>query len=117
MPNNTLPATYHATYEFDKYSYIPTKPKLVRFKYTLALITWSIAVLGFVNFLNLNFWYWILFGPLFAVAVYSNWLTFLILSVFPDFDLKKHHEKTKNYWLKKSRTQCRCILAYLRRRY
>ncbi|GAB4147422.1 MAG: hypothetical protein OHK0017_09130 [Patescibacteria group bacterium] len=63
MPQKHSQHLYHANYHYDKYEYIDKKPGLVRLKYSMAVLTWTLVVYGFWRFLNLNNWYWLVFGP------------------------------------------------------
>ncbi len=90
-PKNTLQNNF-------KYNYIVEDPSGIRFLNVFAFFSFLCAIYGFVQFLALDIWYAVLFGPLFSVLFISKLSTFLINSFYPEFSVAKHQNFILDFW-------------------
>ncbi len=78
--------------------YLIRHPWRIRLVYVLGILTWCGVVWGYVQFFQLNPWYWLIFGPIVAVFTVYHLLAYGINACYPGFDLQAHERRVKSHW-------------------
>jgi len=81
-----------------KYNYVIKNPAGIRLVNLQALIGVLLAFYGVTEFLKLNIWYAVFFGPLVAIIILANLLTHLINLFYPEFSIEKHQKFVRSFW-------------------
>src|SRR5260221_376978 len=90
--------TIYSVPKYNTYEYIIKNAWSVRIIYVSALISWCFAVLGFVRFIHLNNWYWVIFGPVVAFFTVYQCISYYINLFYESFDLVRHHRFVNSFW-------------------
>jgi cellulose synthase (UDP-forming) len=80
------------------YLYTQDKPWDYRLIGFIGFISTLLAGVGYINFLNLSPWYWLIFGPIALLLFYNHSLANLIRILYPNFSKNDHLKFVTNYW-------------------
>jgi cellulose synthase (UDP-forming) len=83
--------------DFDKYFYIVRNPVLMKGVYVIGIICWIISMYGYVLFLDLNIWYWFIFGPFIFLLSFYYLLIYSINLFYKTPDLKAHRDFVEKF--------------------
>jgi cellulose synthase (UDP-forming) len=81
-----------------KYNYVIENAWSIRLTHLYALISYIGVIYGFSEFLQINIWYALFFGPLFLIVGLAKFSTHFIAMFYPKFDKNEHIAFVKEYW-------------------
>lgn len=81
-----------------KYNYVIENAWSIRLAHLFALISYLGVIYGFSEFLQINIWYAVLFGPLFLIIALTKFSSHFMAIFYPKFDKKEHVEFVKKFW-------------------
>ena len=90
---------WNSVLNLDKYEYMRTNPYLIRGLGALGILTTLLMAYGFWMYLHIDLIYLIIFGPIAAIFVINKLLRFFIQLFYPKYDIKKHEDFVRRYWL------------------
>jgi cellulose synthase/poly-beta-1,6-N-acetylglucosamine synthase-like glycosyltransferase len=81
-----------------KYNYIIENAWGIRLANLFALISYLGVIFGFSEFLQINIWYAVLFGPLFLIIALTKFSSHFMAIFYPKFDKNDHIQFVKKFW-------------------
>ncbi len=84
---------------FDKYSYVKANPFWIKLTYLFGIITWLISLYGYAIFFNLNWIYWVAFGPFLVASTMYYLVNYGINLMYKKFDLHNHLKVVEKFKL------------------
>ena len=88
--------------KFDKYMYIISNTAMLKFIYAMGIFTWLLSLYGHIMFLNLNIYYWLIFGPFIFILSCYYLIIYSINFFYKTPDLNKHKHLVSSFTLNKS---------------
>jgi len=82
----------------DIYLYAKTNPYLVKTLAILGIISTILMALGFLNFINLNPLYLIIFGPIIAIFIINKLMRFTLQLFYQGLNIEKHKYFISKFW-------------------
>ncbi len=92
--------------------YTQESPWKYRFVGLLGFISTVIAGIGFVRFLSLSTWYWIIFGPIALLLFFNHLLRNFLRTIYPGFSKKQHIDFVEKFWQKNEESLVAVFLPY-----
>jgi cellulose synthase (UDP-forming) len=88
--------------KFDKYMYVINNTAILKLVYAIGIFTWFLSLYGHVLFLNLNIYYWIIFGPFIFILSCYYLIIYLINLFYKTPDLNYHKSLVQFFTSNKS---------------
>ncbi len=98
--------------KLDKYEYVRTSPYVIRVIGLLGTLSVVLMAYGYINFLELNIYYYFIFGPVIFIVIFNKLLRFFIQIFYPKFDIKKHEKFVSEFWENNSEPAVDVFLPY-----
>lgn len=81
-----------------KYNYVIENAWSVRLAHIFALVAYIGVIYGFSEFIQINIWYALFFGPLFFIIAFAKFTNHFMAMFYPKFDKDEHLKFVKDFW-------------------
>ncbi|MBC7471784.1 MAG: glycosyltransferase [candidate division SR1 bacterium] len=81
-----------------KYNYVIENAWGVRLAHLFALIGYLGVIYGFSEFIQINIWYALFFGPLFFAIAFAKFTNHFMAMFYPKFDKEEHQKFVNDFW-------------------
>ena len=82
-----------------RYNYAVSNPWSIRLANLFGILALLATTFGYAQFLGLNWFYLLFFGPIILINISSNFFTKAINLFFPKFDRNEHEAFIKDFWI------------------